>query len=279
MNNTSSENNNKNAVIYCRVSTEEQAIKGESLPRQKELCFEFAKKHGYKVVAKFMEEGESGRRADRTQLTKMLAYCTSKKNNISAVICLKSDRFARNIAVARNSEAMLNKSDVDLLFVLETNEKGANAKFIRNFFGLIAENESDVGSERTINGNIGAIQSGRWIKRLKGYSFKTNPYGKRQLYPNDDAIYISKIFELANKGIYKQTEIIEELKKDGFINEIYSAKDKLDKQIKYADKKGIRYVVILGPDEVKKNKITVKDLSNGRQRTGDLNKFNELLRS
>lgn len=77
----------------------------------------------------------------------------------------------------------------------------------------------------------------------------------------------------------KSSEVSQQLKKDGFTNEIYSAKDKLDKQIKYADKKGIRYVVILGPDEVKKNEITVKDLSNGRQRTGDLNKFNELLRS
>lgn len=42
---------------------------------------------------------------------------------------------------------------------------------------------------------------------------------------------------------------------------------KLDKQIKYADKKGIKYVVILGPDEAKNGSVTLKDLKNGKQKT------------
>ena len=49
--------------------------------------------------------------------------------------------------------------------------------------------------------------------------------------------------------------------------EVYLNEDKLDKQIKYADKKGIKYVIILGPDEVKNKTVTIKDLSTGDQRT------------
>ncbi len=40
---------------------------------------------------------------------------------------------------------------------------------------------------------------------------------------------------------------------------------KLDKQLKYADRKGIPYVIILGPDEIKSDKVTIKDLRTGEQ--------------
>lgn len=42
---------------------------------------------------------------------------------------------------------------------------------------------------------------------------------------------------------------------------------KLDKQLKYADQKGIPYVAIIGPDEVKKESVTLKDLRNQSQET------------
>ncbi|MCX6726069.1 MAG: histidine--tRNA ligase [Candidatus Shapirobacteria bacterium] len=57
------------------------------------------------------------------------------------------------------------------------------------------------------------------------------------------------------------------LRNKGISVEIYLNEEKLDKQIKYADKKGIRFVIILGPNEVKKNEVTIKDLSTGSQRT------------
>lgn len=55
---------------------------------------------------------------------------------------------------------------------------------------------------------------------------------------------------------------ITKLLRDAGINtEIYPDNEtKLDRQLKYADKKGIPYVVIAGPDEKKENRITVKDL-------------------
>ncbi len=40
---------------------------------------------------------------------------------------------------------------------------------------------------------------------------------------------------------------------------------KLEKQLKYADQKQIPYVVIIGPDEAKNNKITLKDLKSKTQ--------------
>ena len=76
--------------------------------------------------------------------------------------------------------------------------------------------------------------------------------------------YLEKSIEMSN--ILRQKKIK---------TEVYLNEDKLDKQIKYADKKGIKYVIILGPDEVKNKTVTIKDLSTGRQSTVVLDKINE----
>ncbi|MFH0979450.1 MAG: histidine--tRNA ligase [Candidatus Roizmanbacteria bacterium] len=41
---------------------------------------------------------------------------------------------------------------------------------------------------------------------------------------------------------------------------------KLDKQLKYADKKGIPYVIIIGPEEVEKKVFKLKDMKKGEQK-------------
>ena len=41
---------------------------------------------------------------------------------------------------------------------------------------------------------------------------------------------------------------------------------RLDKQLKYADQKGIPFVVIIGPDEAKNNKVALKNMKTKEQK-------------
>jgi len=64
----------------------------------------------------------------------------------------------------------------------------------------------------------------------------------------------------------ESVEITKKLRGSGINTEIYpDNKAKLDKQLKYADKKGIPYVVIIGPEEIKENKIVLKNLKTKEQ--------------
>jgi histidyl-tRNA synthetase len=59
-----------------------------------------------------------------------------------------------------------------------------------------------------------------------------------------------------------------QLRQNGVNTELYPADDaKLDKQLKYADKKQIPYVVIIGPEEKEKNVIVVKNMNQKLQET------------
>ncbi len=56
------------------------------------------------------------------------------------------------------------------------------------------------------------------------------------------------------------------LREGGINTELWlDANIKLEKQLKYADSKGIPYVVIIGPDETKNGMVMLKDLKNNKQ--------------
>lgn len=74
-----------------------------------------------------------------------------------------------------------------------------------------------------------------------------------------------------------QTNSIEattKLRAAGINTELYpDPETKLDKQLKYADKKGIPYVIIIGPEEIKNSTVTVKNMSSGEQKNYPLDKI------
>src|SRR5882672_6844745 len=80
------ENTIKRAVIYCRVSTKEQVEEGNSLVTQEKNCREFALKENFEVIELFVEQGESAKTQDRTELKRLMTFCTDKNNKVDAVI-------------------------------------------------------------------------------------------------------------------------------------------------------------------------------------------------
>ncbi len=57
------------------------------------------------------------------------------------------------------------------------------------------------------------------------------------------------------------------LREKGINTEVYLDEAKMDKQLKYANQKGIPYVVIIGPDEAKSASATLKNMKTGEQNT------------
>ena len=82
------------AVIYVRVSTKEQT-ENLSLPTQLKACEEYCEHQGFKVLARFREEGESAKTADRTELQKLLQFCRINKGKVYFVVVFNLTRFAR----------------------------------------------------------------------------------------------------------------------------------------------------------------------------------------
>jgi len=72
-------------------------------------------------------------------------------------------------------------------------------------------------------------------------------------------------FNLGEKAADKSFELMQELRREGIRCEMYSELAKFDKQFKYAEKKRIPFVLILGPEELESGSAKVKDLRSGKQ--------------
>ena len=55
----------------------------------------------------------------------------------------------------------------------------------------------------------------------------------------------------------------------GFKVETYLNPDRLQKQLRYANRKGIAFCTILGPDEADAGSVVIKDMKEGSQETVD----------
>ncbi|MCL5746698.1 MAG: histidine--tRNA ligase [Patescibacteria group bacterium] len=89
-----------------------------------------------------------------------------------------------------------------------------------------------------------------------------------KLFPKD--LQTTKVLVTIFSPQLKQQsiEIASIIRTIGINSEIYLDENaKLEKQLKYADQKGIPYAVIIGPDEAKNNTVTLKDLKSGTQKT------------
>lgn len=74
------------------------------------------------------------------------------------------------------------------------------------------------------------------------------------------------IFDLDHVGA--SLRLAQELRRAGLRTEVYlEAAASLGKQFKYADRKGVPYVLIVGPDEQAAGTVTLKDMRSGEQQT------------
>lgn len=83
------------------------------------------------------------------------------------------------------------------------------------------------------------------------------------------AIHIGTKVLFFNLGIAeskKAFELMRQLRQKGISSELYHETVKFDKQFKYAEKKNIPYVVIIGEKELSEKNCTVKKLSTGEQK-------------
>lgn len=75
-------------------------------------------------------------------------------------------------------------------------------------------------------------------------------------------------------------EIAKLLRSDGISCELYpNSNKKLDKQLKYANKRSIPFVIILGPEETQKGTVKLKDMKTGEQSEINKEKAVEMIKS
>ena len=146
--------------IYMRVSTEDQAREGFSLPEQKERLEAYCKFNGYKIVEYYTDAGISAKTGNhRPEYDRMLE--DGKQGKINMIIALKLDRITRSTRDWETLMDYLEKYNINIAFVNDDiNTTTANGKMVSRIMMSVSQNEIERTSERTIIGLEGAIKQG-----------------------------------------------------------------------------------------------------------------------
>ena len=143
-----------------RVSTDDQAKEGFSLPEQRERLEAFCKFKNYEIIDYYEDAGISAKTGNhRPEFERLKKDIKSKK--INTIVALKLDRITRSIYDWENLITFLDENDAYLDCANdEINTTTANGKMISRLLMSVSQNEIERTSERTKVGMAGAIKSG-----------------------------------------------------------------------------------------------------------------------
>ena len=150
----------KIAGLYIRVSTEDHAREGFSLPEQEKRLRTMCEFKGYEVYNVYEERGISAKTGNyRPEFERLLQDVRDKK--VNTIVVLKLDRLTRSVSDWEKILTFLEENDAYLDCANdEINTTNANGKMISRILTSVSQQEIERTSERTKIGLAGAIKVG-----------------------------------------------------------------------------------------------------------------------
>jgi site-specific DNA recombinase len=108
----------KRAILYARVSTDEQARSGYSLAQQIEALRGYAEREGYEVLDEVQDPGQSGASLERPGMDRVRDLVAV--GGVSVVLAQDRDRFAREPAQTEGGLADTTNYTIDTTVSMPT---------------------------------------------------------------------------------------------------------------------------------------------------------------
>ena len=202
---------NGSAVIYCRVSTIEQAEEGVSLAAQEKCCRAFCEKRHFHVSNVFIERGEPGRSTKRPLLQEMLTFCRHRRRTVDAIVVYKIDRLSRNKNSYFALQVHLRKYGINIMSATEPLDGDSPiTRLMEGILASVSEFESDLISQRTSLSMEHARASGRIVHRPPLGYIKMKRKGTHSITVHDSerAPLMKIAFQMMASGKHTQTDIL-----------------------------------------------------------------------
>jgi DNA invertase Pin-like site-specific DNA recombinase len=186
----------KRAVIYTRVSTEDQARDGFSLEAQRIRLGAYCEAKGWTLIDCYIDDGYSGRSSDRPAYARMM----SEKDRWDVMVVLKMDRIHRN---SKNFTIMMDQLRGWEKEFASTQESfdttTAMGRFVMDIIQRIAQLESEQIGERVKVGMTQKARSGAGYLGFNipfGYVYQS---GELLVHPAEAPV-VERIFSMYRTG-------------------------------------------------------------------------------
>lgn len=183
--------------LYVRVSTEEQATKGNSLYEQEERGVAYCKAMGWPAPVIYVDDGYSAKDMNRPDLTRMLEAVKKKEHDV--IITTKLDRLSRKLLDILKLVEYFEKSSCSYASISESFDTSTSAgKLSLQVLGAVAEFERERIKERVRDNLMSLARQGKLISKASyGYNVVDG-----QLEVNlEESLIVKNIFKWTLEGV------------------------------------------------------------------------------
>ncbi len=200
-------------VIYTRVSTEDQKENGYSLQDQERRLRKYCLDNNYEVIAHYQDDS-SAKNFNRPQFQKLLTDLKEKRIKPSQLICLRIDRFSRNLQETMLMTQILKELKVEIYYLegnVDLSTPESNILYMLS--ALLPQVENERRGLNTKQGMRQALRQGRWVwKAPKGYINGPN----KDILVSKESEYIIQGFKEVSLGLKSPDKVRKELNEVGF---------------------------------------------------------------
>jgi site-specific DNA recombinase len=134
------------AVIYIRVSTEEQAREGYSIEAQREVCLRWILEKGHTLVDEYIDEGYSAKNLKRKDIQRMIKDIPEKKFDL--LVFWRQNRLTRILKDKIYLYELFNDHRIELKSMTEEiDTTSASGRMVTNILVSVAQGELEQISE------------------------------------------------------------------------------------------------------------------------------------
>jgi site-specific DNA recombinase len=163
----------KRAILYARVSTEEQARSGYSLPQQLEALREYAAREGYEILEEVMDPGQSGASLERPGMDRVRDLVVT--GGVSVVLAQDRDRFAREPAYHYLLRKEFEEHDCKIRALNDRGDDSPEGELTDGILDQLAKYERAKTAERARRGRLRKVREGKIIAtHTPAYGFAYN---------------------------------------------------------------------------------------------------------
>ena len=185
----------KRAILYARVSTEEQSKSGYSIPEQLRELRAYAVREGYRVVEEAVDDGHSGADPHRPGLRRVMEL--AEDGAIDVVLAKKRNRLFRYRLYRLLWDQDLGELGVRLIALDDTGNRFGDA--MQDEF---AEWEREEIAKRTQDGLLEKCRAGLIIKRKRAaYGFRPSEDGNALEVSEPEMEVVRRIFRCVAEGV------------------------------------------------------------------------------
>jgi site-specific DNA recombinase len=205
------------AILYARVSTDEQVRRGFSLAQQLEALRDFAAREGYEVLEEVEDPAQSGATLERPGMDRVRDLVEGSAGGVAVVLAQDRDRLAREPALLYLLKRELAEHGCKLRAMNDRGGDSPEGELTDGILDQLAKFERAKTAERSRRGKVRKAREGKVVATTHAnYGYAYNERRDAYVVREDHMATVRRVFRMVGVEGATFYRVKKTLEREGF---------------------------------------------------------------